>query len=171
MEEEEEDADEDVEGGGEEEGEAEYYQLPEFGSSCRGGGRGEGGLRLVVSDVLVEAEGKGSRIGGDARKCLAGIQRGVRRRLVICRYIWPHMLAMALTYTVTLSLYPGVETLIQSCSLAHWITIILMVTFNITDLVGKVMAGLCSSWSRVSLVLGPLARICLVPLLLVAAAG
>ena len=122
---------------------------------------------MVVSDVMVEVEGRSRRIGGDVRKCMAGIQSGVRRRLMICRYIWPHMLAMALTYTVTLSLYPGVETLIQSCSLAHWITIILMVTFNITDLVGKVMAGLCSSWSRVSLVLGPLARICLVPLLLV----
>ena len=153
-----------------EEGEEEYYQLPEFGSSCRDGGA-RGGVRLVVSDVMVEVEGRSRRIGGDLGKCMAGIQRGVRRRLVICRYIWPHMLAMALTYTVTLSLYPGVETLIQSCSLAHWITIILMVTFNLTDLLGKVVAGLCSSWSQVSLVLGPLARICLVPLLLVAAAG
>ena len=92
--------------------------------------------------LMVEMEGRSRRIGGDVRKCLAGLSDGVRRRLVICQYIWPHMLAMALTYTVTLSLYPGVETLIQSCSLAHWITIILMVTFNITDLVGKVMAGL-----------------------------
>ena len=160
----------DVEGGVQEVGEEEeeYYQLPEFGSSCRGG---EIGVRLVVSDVMVEVEGRGRRIGGDVRKCMAGLQGGARRRLVICRYIWPHMLAMALTYTVTLSLYPGVETLIQSCSLAHWITIILMVTFNITDLAGKVVAGLCSSWSQVSLVLGPLARICLVPLMLVAAAG
>ena len=126
---------------------------------------------MVVSDVMVEVEGRSRRIGGDVRKCMAGLQSGVRRRLAICRYIWPHMLAMALTYTVTLSLYPGVETLIQSCSLAHWITIILMVTFNITDLLGKVVAGLCSSWSQVTLVLGPLARICLVPLMLVAAAG
>ena len=126
---------------------------------------------MVVSDVMVEVEGKSRRIGGDGRKCMAGLQSGLRRRLEVCRYIWPHMLAMALTYTVTLSLYPGVETLIQSCSLAHWITIILMVTFNITDLLGKVVAGLCSSWSQVTLVLGPLARICLVPLILVAAAG
>ena len=124
---------------------------------------------MVVSDVMVGVEGRSRRIGGDVRKCMAGIQSGVRRRLVICRYIWPHMLAMALTYTVTLSLYPGVETLIQSCSLAHWITIILMVTFNTTDLLGKVLAGVSSNWSQVTLVLVPLARLSLIPLMMVVA--
>ena len=77
------------------------------------------------------------------------------------------MLGMALTYTVTLSLYPGLETLIQSCSLGHWFTILLMVTFNTTDLLGKVLAGMSNSWSEVSLVLAPLARVSLVPLLVV----
>ena len=90
---------------------------------------------------------------------------------MICLYIWPHMLAIALTYTVTLSLYPGIETLIQSCNFPHWITIILMVTFNTTDLVGKLMSGLFSTWSSLTLVLGPTARICLIPLILLAAAG
>ena len=91
----------------------------------------------------------------------------MRRRLVICRYIWPHMLGMALTYTVTLSLYPGLETLLQSCSLGHWFTILLMVTFNTTDLLGKLMAGMSTSWSELVLVLAPLARVSLVPLVVV----
>ena len=89
---------------------------------------------------------------------------------MICEYIWPHMLGMGLTYTVTLTLYPGVETLIQSCRLGHWITILLMVTFNTMDLAGKLLAGLSCSWSRLTLVLAPLARLCLIPLVLVAVA-
>lgn len=88
---------------------------------------------------------------------------------MICLYIWPHMLAIALTYTVTLSLYPGIETLIQSCNFPHWITIILMVTFNTTDLLGKVLAGVSCNWSQVTLVLVPLARLSLIPLMMVVA--
>ena len=50
---------------------AEYYQLPEFSSSCRLDNRG---ARLAVEDVMVEVTGKGRRIGGDVRKCMAGIK-------------------------------------------------------------------------------------------------
>ena len=97
---------------------------------------------------------------------------GVVRRVSICRVIWPHMLAMALTYLVTLSLYPGVETLITSCSLGVWTGLVLMSVFNVTDLLGKMTAGLTSvqTLSPVILVLVPIARIILVPLILLVAA-
>ena len=102
---------------------------------------------------------------------LLTISDGVLRRLSICRVIWPQMLAMALTYLVTLSLYPGVETLLTSCSLGAWTSLVLMSVFNVTDLLGKMTASVPSiqALSTVILVLVPLARIILVPLTLLAA--
>ena len=50
---------------------AEYYQLPEFSSSCRVDNKG---ARVAVEDAMVEVTGKGKRIGGDVRKCMAGIK-------------------------------------------------------------------------------------------------
>ena len=81
------------------------------------------------------------------------------------------MLGMALTYLVTLSLYPGVETLLTSCSLGAWTSLVLMSVFNVTDLLGKMTASVPSiqALSTVILVLVPLARIILVPLTLLAA--
>ena len=64
------------------------------------------------------------------------------RRWEVCRHIWPHMLAMAATYAVTLALYPGLETRLASCSLGSWLTLALMTVFNLTDLAGKVACSL-----------------------------
>ena len=93
------------------------------------------------------------------------------RRMAVCRHIWPHMLAMAATYAVTLALYPGLESRLASCSLGSWLTLALMTVFNLTDLAGKVLASTSLSWSPPPgwLVAGPLARSVLVPLLLMAA--
>ena len=66
------------------------------------------------------------------------IPDGLYRRLYICKKIWPYMLGILLSYMVTLSLFPGIESEIQSCTLGDWMPVILMATFNITDLVGKV---------------------------------
>ena len=48
------------------------------------------------------------------------------------------MVGILLNYMVTLSLFPGIESEIQSCHLGDWMPVILMATFNITDLAGKV---------------------------------
>ena len=48
------------------------------------------------------------------------------------------MVGILLSYMVTLSLFPGIESEIQSCHLGDWMPVILMATFNITDLIGKV---------------------------------
>jgi len=146
---------------------AEYYQLPEFSASCR---TDNVGVRVVVEDVMVEMTGKSRKIGGDVRKCMAGIKFGIYRRLIICYYIWPYMLGMGLTYMVTLTLFPGVETMISSCKLGSWTTIILMAVFNITDLIGKLLAGISSKWSPATLVVIPIARFTLIPLILLAVA-
>ena len=63
---------------------------------------------------------------------------GLYRRLLVCRKIWPYMLGIFLNYMVTLSLFPGIESEIQSCLLGDWMPVILLATFNITDILGKV---------------------------------
>ena len=100
------------------------------------------------------ATGSGRKIGGDVKKCVAGLTcemllgcfsdltlallDGFYRHLFVCKKIWPYMLGILLSYMVTLSLFPGIESEIQSCSLGDWMPVILMATFNITDLTGKV---------------------------------
>ena len=48
---------------------AEYYQIPEFSSSCRGT---NSRVSYRVEDVLLGAAGGGRKIGGDVKKCVAG---------------------------------------------------------------------------------------------------
>ena len=48
------------------------------------------------------------------------------------------MLGIFLNYMVTLSLFPGIESEIQSCLLGDWMPVILFTTFNLSDLLGKV---------------------------------
>ena len=131
---------------------AECYQMPEFGSSCR---HSEKNVKYKVEDIMVEVTGSRRRIGGNVRKCMIGLRgwsysvqflplnllasAGLIQRLKICRKIWVFMLSLFLTYMVTMSLFPGIESEIESCFLGEWMPIILMATFNLTDLLGKVL--------------------------------
>ena len=83
--------------------------------------------------------------------------------------IWPHMLAIATCYLVTMAVFPGMESEVVSCNLLDWMPVLLLSVFHTTDLVGKIIAGLGHSWSKGELVLWPLARLCLLPLLLLCA--
>ena len=83
--------------------------------------------------------------------------------------IWPHMLAIATCYLVTMAVFPGMESEVVSCSLLDWMPVLLLSVFHATDLAGKLVAGLGHSWSKGELVLWPLARLCLLPLILLCA--
>ena len=48
------------------------------------------------------------------------------------------MWCMFLTYAVTLSLFPGIESDIVSCDLGTWMPVIVMAVFNAFDFLGKV---------------------------------
>lgn len=63
---------------------------------------------------------------------------GLESRWRVAHAIYPYMVSIALAYCVTLSLYPGIETEIISCNLKSWMPVLLMFTFNFTDLIGKV---------------------------------
>lgn len=62
-------------------------------------------------------------------------------RYVVARAIWADMLAIAVTYFITLCLFPGLESEIRHCVLGEWLPILVMAVFNLSDFVGKVRAA------------------------------
>lgn len=56
----------------------------------------------------------------------------------MARVIWADMLSIAVTYFITLCLFPGLESEIRHCVLGEWLPILAMAVFNLSDFVGKV---------------------------------
>lgn len=74
-------------------------------------------------------------------------------RYVVFRVIWAYMLSIAMTYFITLCLFPGLESEIRNCTLGEWLPILIMAIFNLSDFVGKVGVastgvGAWASWLR-----------------------
>jgi solute carrier family 29 (equilibrative nucleoside transporter), member 4 len=95
---------------------------------------------------------------------------GLQSRWKVAHAIYPYMACIAIAYCVTLSLYPGIESEIISCRLGSWMPVLLMFTFNTTDVIGKFLAAVPYSWSRRQLILMSGLRTLLVPLLLLCCA-
>lgn len=62
----------------------------------------------------------------------------ILHRYVVSRVIWAYMLSIAVTYSITLCLFPGLESEIRNATLGEWLPILIMATFNMSDFVGKV---------------------------------
>ncbi|MEQ2212983.1 hypothetical protein XENOCAPTIV_007812, partial [Xenoophorus captivus] len=62
----------------------------------------------------------------------------ILHRYVVSRVIWTYMLSIAVTYSITLCLFPGLESEIRNPTLGEWLPILIMATFNMSDFVGKV---------------------------------
>ncbi|XP_063884081.1 equilibrative nucleoside transporter 4-like [Scylla paramamosain] len=99
----------------------------------------------------------------------SAVKRGVVARWRVSRSVWQYMLAIALAYFVTLCLYPGIVTEVASFRLGSWMPVVMMATFNLFDFIGKVLASVPYDWTRRQLVGGSVARILLVPLLMLCA--
>nr|XP_040236933.2 equilibrative nucleoside transporter 4 [Anopheles coluzzii] len=97
---------------------------------------------------------------------LGSFRSGLESRWKVARAIYPYMACIAMAYCVTLSLYPGIESEIISCNLGTWMPVLLMFTFNASDVVGKLLAAVPYGWSRRQLILMSGLRALLVPLIL-----
>ena len=84
-----------------------------------------------VEHILTPGSCSSSRFGN--------FKSGLESRWRVAHAIYPYMVSIALAYCVTLSLYPGIETEIISCHLKSWMPVLLMFTFNSSDLIGKVI--------------------------------
>ncbi|KAG1656366.1 Equilibrative nucleoside transporter 4 [Nymphon striatum] len=100
---------------------------------------------------------------------LKKIRRGVLARWDVAKLVWPYMLSIGLAYFVTLCLFPGIESEVTSCNLHSWMPVILMAIFNLFDFIGKILTCIPYDWTRKKLVLWSVARVLLIPLLVMCA--
>ena len=114
-----------------------------------------------VEHVLSPSLTSSSRFGSYRR-----LKAGFEDRLKVAKSIYSYMACIALAYCVTLSLYPGIESEIISCNLNTWMPVLLMFTFNITDVLGKILAAVPYAWSKRQLILMATLRTICIPLLL-----
>lgn len=91
-------------------------------------------VAFKVEHVLAPGCSGGTRRFGNFRS-------GLESRWRVAHAIYPYMVCIALAYCVTLSLYPGIESEIISCNLKSWMPVLLMFTFNTSDVIGKVICN------------------------------
>nr|XP_031532600.1 equilibrative nucleoside transporter 4 [Vicugna pacos] len=80
------------------------------------------------------------------------------------RVIWADMLSIAVTYFITLCLFPGLESEIRHCILGEWLPILIMAVFNLSDFVGKILAALPMDWRGTHLLACSCLRVVFIPL-------
>ncbi|XP_053412806.1 equilibrative nucleoside transporter 4 isoform X1 [Nycticebus coucang] len=85
-------------------------------------------------------------------------------RYVVARVIWADMLSIAVTYFITLCLFPGLESEIRHCMLGEWLPILIMAVFNLSDFVGKILAALPVAWRDTHLLACSCLRVVFIPL-------
>ncbi|XP_022421169.1 equilibrative nucleoside transporter 4 isoform X1 [Delphinapterus leucas] len=85
-------------------------------------------------------------------------------RYVVARVIWADMLSIAVTYFITLCLFPGLESEIHHCVLGEWLPILIMAVFNLSDFVGKILAALPMDWQGTHLLACSCLRVVFIPL-------
>lgn len=85
-------------------------------------------------------------------------------RYAVARVIWADMLSIAVTYFITLCLFPGLESEIRHCVLGEWLPILIMAVFNLSDFVGKILAALPVAWRGTHLLACSCLRVLFIPL-------
>ncbi|XP_045571936.1 equilibrative nucleoside transporter 4 isoform X2 [Salmo salar] len=99
------------------------------------------------------------------RRSWPGLRDMFLHRYIVARVIWAYMLSIAVTYSITLCLFPGLESEIRNPTLGEWLPILIMATFNMADFVGKILAALPYEWTGVYLLLFSCLRVVFIPLL------
>ncbi|XP_043567213.1 equilibrative nucleoside transporter 4 isoform X1 [Chiloscyllium plagiosum] len=100
------------------------------------------------------------------RRTWPGFRDMILHRYIVARIIWPYMLSIALTYFITLCLFPGLESEIRNCTLGEWLPILIMAIFNLSDFVGKILAALPYDWKGLHLLICSCTRVVFIPLFL-----
>ncbi|XP_047428894.1 equilibrative nucleoside transporter 4 isoform X2 [Mugil cephalus] len=130
---------------------------------------GNGGTTLPSTEEGAEDFVGGTYVRFDApkakiRKSWPGVRDMILHRYVVSRVIWAYMLSIAVTYSITLCLFPGLESEIKNRTLGEWLPILIMATFNMSDFVGKILAALPYDWSGGRLLFFSCLRVVFIPL-------
>ncbi|XP_051789726.1 equilibrative nucleoside transporter 4 isoform X1 [Erpetoichthys calabaricus] len=126
---------------------------------------------ISPSEVMTEAEfaGSGTYVRFDVpkpkiRRSWPSFRDMILHRYVVSRVIWAYMLSIAVTYFITLCLFPGLESEIRNKTLGEWLPILIMAIFNMSDFVGKILAALPYDWNGSRLLLFSCIRVVFIPL-------
>uniref|UniRef100_A0A1A8M8V3 Equilibrative nucleoside transporter 4 n=3 Tax=Nothobranchius TaxID=28779 RepID=A0A1A8M8V3_9TELE len=130
---------------------------------------GNGGTGPSSTDESLEDLAGGTYVLFDApkakiRRSWPGVRDMILHRYVVSRVIWAYMLSIAVTYSITLCLFPGLESEIRNPTLGEWLPILIMATFNMSDFVGKILAALPYDWSGGRLLFFSCLRVVFIPL-------
>uniref|UniRef100_A0A8C6SZN1 Equilibrative nucleoside transporter 4 n=1 Tax=Neogobius melanostomus TaxID=47308 RepID=A0A8C6SZN1_9GOBI len=130
---------------------------------------GNGGTVASSTEEGVDDFGGGTYVRFDApkakiRKSWPGLRDMILHRYVVSRVIWAYMLSIAVTYSITLCLFPGLESEIRNPTLGEWLPILIMATFNMSDFVGKILAAVPYDWSGGRLLFFSCLRVVFIPL-------
>ncbi|XP_029106367.1 equilibrative nucleoside transporter 4-like isoform X1 [Scleropages formosus] len=98
------------------------------------------------------------------KKSWPSIRDMILHRYVVSRVIWAYMLSIAVTYFITLCLFPGLESEIRNATLGDWLPILIMAIFNMSDFVGKILAAVPYDWKGGRLLLFSCVRVVFIPL-------
>eukprot|EP00066_Takifugu_rubripes_P012780 XP_011602046.1 PREDICTED: equilibrative nucleoside transporter 4 [Takifugu rubripes] len=132
----------------------------EEGNGGTGTSVAEEGLEDVVGGIYVRFDAPKAKI----KKSWPSIRDMILHRYVVSRVIWAYMLSIAITYSITLCLSPGLESEIRNETMGEWLPILIMATFNMSDFVGKILAALPYDWSGGRLLLFSCLRVVFIPL-------
>ncbi|XP_055984546.1 equilibrative nucleoside transporter 4 [Sorex fumeus] len=99
-----------------------------------------------------------------ARRSWPSCRALLLHRYAVARVIWADMLSIAVTYFITLCLFPGLESEIRHCVLGEWLPILIMAVFNLSDFVGKILAALPVDWRGTHLLACSCLRVVFIPL-------
>ncbi|XP_028311995.1 equilibrative nucleoside transporter 4 [Gouania willdenowi] len=130
---------------------------------------GNGATAPTATEEGVEDFVGGTYVRFDApkvklRRSWPGVRDMILHRYVVSRVIWAYMLSIAVTYSITLCLFPGLESEISNPTLGEWLPILIMATFNMSDFVGKILAALPYDWSGGRLLFFSCLRVVFIPL-------
>ncbi|KAM6966115.1 equilibrative nucleoside transporter 4 [Tautogolabrus adspersus] len=131
-----------------------------FGNGGRGPIPTEEGGEDITGGTYVRFDAPTAKI----RKSWPGVRDMILHRYVVSRVIWAYMLSIAVTYSITLCLFPGLESEIRNPTLGEWLPILIMATFNMSDFVGKILAALPYEWSGGRLLFFSCLRVVFIPL-------
>ncbi|XP_061568227.1 equilibrative nucleoside transporter 4 isoform X2 [Cololabis saira] len=117
-------------------------------------------LEDIVGGTYVRFDAPKAKI----RRSWPGLRDMILHRYVVSRVIWAYMLSIAVTYSITLCLFPGLESEIRNDTLGEWLPILIMATFNMSDFVGKILAALPFDWTGGRLLFFSCLRVVFIPL-------
>uniref|UniRef100_A0A3B3WCT1 Equilibrative nucleoside transporter 4 n=1 Tax=Poecilia mexicana TaxID=48701 RepID=A0A3B3WCT1_9TELE len=131
-----------------------------FGNGGTAPSSSEEGHEDFVGGTYVRFDAPKAKI----RKSWPGVRDMILHRYMVSRVIWAYMLSIAVTYSITLCLFPGLESEIRNKALGEWLPILIMATFNMSDFVGKILAALPYDWSGGRLLFFSCLRVVFIPL-------